>query len=136
AEGPDGDLWVGTSAGLVRIPGGAREHFHPSESVFYHPGPGYSDDISRLAFGCDGTLWVGTSGGLYRFRNDRLETVLPGVTVDRMERSPDCHLLIATHERFIEFDGTRFVNHSDLAGQLGTRPDQIYHVFQDRERTH
>src|ERR1700729_1597097 len=48
AEGPDGDLWIGTSAGLARIAGGARGNFDRSQSVFYHPGPGDSDEISRL----------------------------------------------------------------------------------------
>lgn len=133
AEGPDGDLWIGTSAGLARIAGAALGHFDRSQSVFYHPGPGNSDEISTLVFGCDGTLWVGTSGGLYRFRDNRLETVLPRVSISRMEQGTDCHLLVATSEGFVELAGTRVVEHPGLADQLGVRPDKLYHVFQDRQ---
>ncbi len=133
AEGPDGDLWIGTSAGLARIAGAARDRFDHPQSVFHHPGPGNSDDISRLVFGCDGTLWAGTSGGLYRFRDNRFETVLPRVSINRMEQSPDCHLLVVTGEGFVELDGTRVVEHPGLADQLGVLPDKLYHVFQDRQ---
>src|SRR5579863_5384205 len=123
AEGPDGDLWIGTSAGLARIAAAARDRSDHPQSVFYHPGRGNSDEISRLVFGCDGTLWVGTFGGLYRFRDNRFETVLPRVSINRMEQSPDCHLLAVTGEGFVELDGTRVVEHPGLADQLGVRPD-------------
>jgi ligand-binding sensor domain-containing protein len=48
AEGPDGDLWVGTGAGLARIAHPALDFFDQSQSVFYHPGAGLSDEITCL----------------------------------------------------------------------------------------
>src|ERR1700752_4611707 len=85
AEGPDGDLWIGTSAGLARIARAALDRFERSLSVFYHPGPGMSDEITWLHSTRDGVVWVGTAAGLYRFAGDRLETVIPGAYISRIE---------------------------------------------------
>src|ERR1700704_4781543 len=48
AEGPDGDLWVGTRNGLVRIASAALDHFDRSLSIFYHPGVSMNDEITCL----------------------------------------------------------------------------------------
>jgi ligand-binding sensor domain-containing protein len=84
AEGPDGDLWVGTTNGLVRIASAALENFDRSQSIFYHPGAGISDEIKCLRFNRDGMLWVGTNLGLYRFGDNQFESVMPGVFVSRI----------------------------------------------------
>src|SRR5262249_44425031 len=132
AEGPDGDLWIGTIAGLVRIPRLALDRFDRSLSVFYHPGAGISDEITWLRFSRDGILWVGTGAGLYRFVDNRLETVIPNVRVNRIEESIDGHLLVVSDQGFIELEGTRVVQHPGLSDQPGTDPDRFFHVFQDR----
>jgi ligand-binding sensor domain-containing protein len=118
AEGRNGDLWIGTSAGLVRIPRPALDRFERSLSVFYHPGPGLSDEITWLHFTRDGVLWVGTAAGLYRFAGDRFETAIPGTYIGRIEESADGHLLVVSDQGFIELDGTRVVPHPRLSQRL------------------
>src|SRR6266446_862566 len=131
AEGPDGDLWVGTSNGLVRIASAGLDHFDRSQSIFYHPGAGVNEEITCLRFSRDGTLWAGTNGGLYRFRGSQFETVMPAVSISRIEESADGHLLVVTGGRFVELDGTRIIEHPGLPNQLGILPKGLFHVFQD-----
>jgi PhnB protein len=133
AEGPDGDLWIGTTAGLVRIPRVAPDRFDRSLSVFYHLSAGISDEITCLQFSRNGALWVGTGAGLYRFGGNRFETVISLASVSRIEESADGYLLIISGQGFIELDGTRVVEHPGLSDQLGIHPDGFYHVFQDRQ---
>jgi Two component regulator propeller len=132
AEGPDGDLRIGTSAGLVRIARPALDGFDRSLSTFYHPGAGISDEITRLYFSRDGALWVGTGAGLYRFDGKRFDTVIPLVAISRIEESADGHMLIITSRGFIELDGRRVVEHPKLSDQLGIYANSFYHVYQDR----
>src|SRR5215469_12214377 len=133
AEGPEGDLWIGTNSGLVRIPRAALDRFDRSLSVFYHPGGGISDEIAWLRFSHDGALWVGTSAGLYRFVGDRFETVIARASISRIEESADGHILVISDQGFIELDGKRVVEHPRLSHELGIHPDQIYRAFQDRK---
>ena len=133
AEGPEGDLWVGTTNGLVRIASAALENFDRSQSIFYHPGAGISDEIKCLRFNRDGMLWVGTNLGLYRFGGKQFESVMPGVFVSRIEEAADGHLLIVTGERFVELDGMRVVEHPELPNQLCILPKGLFHVFQDHK---
>jgi signal transduction histidine kinase/ligand-binding sensor domain-containing protein len=132
-EGPDGDLWIGTSAGLVRISQPAFDQFDRSLSVFYHPGAGISDEITWLHFSRDGILWVGTGAGLYRFGGNRFEIVIAHASISRIEESADGHLLVISGQGFIELDGTRVVEHPGLSDQLGIGPGELFHVFQDRK---
>jgi signal transduction histidine kinase/ligand-binding sensor domain-containing protein len=141
AEGRNGDLWIGTSAGLVRIPRPALDRFERSLSVFYHPGPGLSDEITWLHFTRDGVLWVGTAAGLYRFAGDRFETAIPGTYIGRIEESADGHLLVVSDQGFIELDGTRVVPHPGLsqrlrvgtgAGAGGQSGIELFYIVQDR----
>ncbi len=133
AEGPNGDLWIGTSAGLVRIASKALDQFDRSLAALFHPGAGTSDEVTTLFFSRDRTFWVGTALGLYRFRGNRFETVIPRVSINRIEESADGHMLIVTGQGFVELDGTRIVEHPGLAEQLGIRPDAFYQVFEDRK---
>jgi signal transduction histidine kinase/ligand-binding sensor domain-containing protein len=131
AEGPDGDLWIGTNAGLFRIPRRALDQFDRSLSILYHPGTGISDEVNRLHVSRDGTLWVATSGGLYRFVDNQFKNVIPNAVISRIEESLDGHLLIVGIQGFVELDGTRVIEHPDLAHQLDTSPDSLFEVFQD-----
>ena len=131
-EAPDGALWVGTGAGLARIPRPALDVFDQPSIVFYHPAAGSADEITCLRFSQDGVLWVGTAGGLYRLKDNRFESVLPGVVINRIERAAGGHLLVLTQQRFVEWDGARIAEKGALAGQLGVAADQIFDVFDDR----
>src|ERR1700739_2333707 len=56
AEGLAGHLRMGTSAGLVHITRPTLDRFGRSLPVFYHPGAGMSDEITRLHCTRDGVL--------------------------------------------------------------------------------
>ncbi|MBU3824760.1 MAG: diguanylate cyclase [Candidatus Oceanisphaera merdipullorum] len=71
AEGPGGELWVGTfSHGLLRM-----EHGQVTRSYEIHDGLSMSE-VRSLAAEPDGSLWVGTSVGLKRLINGRLESYI------------------------------------------------------------
>jgi signal transduction histidine kinase/ligand-binding sensor domain-containing protein len=131
AEGPDGDLWAGTNTGVLRIPSAALDQFGRLPSTVYHPGSGASDAINTLHFTRDGVLWAGTDGGLYRLDHGTFSTVLPNVSVSRIEEASDGHLLIVSSAGFVEWDGARIVEHPDLAARLGIPANKIYHVMED-----
>ncbi|MCU1327924.1 MAG: hypothetical protein JWN34_3294, partial [Bryobacterales bacterium] len=58
AQTPDGYLWVGTSAGLLRFDGVGFTTFGPGTD------PAFLDDsIYSLLAARDGSLWIGTEGG-------------------------------------------------------------------------
>ena len=132
AEGPDGDLWIGTGAGLARIARPALDFFDPSRSAFYHAGPGPSDEITCLRFTPDGVLWIGTNGGLYRFKDANFVSVLRGVSIRRIETTPESHVLIMAGGRFLEWNG-KILDHQALAGELGIKADDFFDIFQDRK---
>jgi ligand-binding sensor domain-containing protein len=131
AEGPDGDLWAGTNTGVLRIPSAALDQFGRLPSTVYHPGSGASDAINALHLTRDGVLWAGTDGGLYRLDQGGFSTVLPNVSVSRIEESSDGHLLIVSSAGFVEWNGARIVEHPDLTARLGIPANKIYHVMED-----
>jgi signal transduction histidine kinase/ligand-binding sensor domain-containing protein len=131
AEGPDGDLWAGTNRGVLRIPSAALNQFGPLPANVYHVGPGASDAINALHFSRDGVLWAGTDGGLYRLERGAFSIVLSNVSVTRIEEALSGHLLIVTSEGFVEWDGSRIIEHPDLAARLDIPANKIYHVMED-----
>ena len=58
AMAPNGDLWLGTTDHLKRIPAAALNQFGRFPGVSYHPGPGGSSNIVCLHVSRDGALWV------------------------------------------------------------------------------
>ena len=129
AEGSDGDLWLGTLAGLMRISPRILDQPGQPRVMVYHFGPGGDDAVRRVRLARDGTLWAGTRRGLYRWNGAAGFTQVAGeLAVSRIDEAPDGHLLVPSSSGYIEWDGTRAVNHSEVARELGLGPDQVFQV--------
>lgn len=68
--GSDGTLWIGTTAGLIRLKNGRERRFTKADGLA-------NDSVLALAEGHNGSIWVGTDGGFSRWRNGELESFLP-----------------------------------------------------------
>jgi ligand-binding sensor domain-containing protein len=95
-------MWVGTDAGLVRIPREALDHFDRSLVQTYHAGVGLSDQVMSLHLSRNGVIWVGTNRGLYRMDRGKMLAVIPGEDISRVEEASDGRLLIITGNGFVE----------------------------------
>lgn len=131
ASGPDGDLWIGTSTDLQRVPAAALNQFGDLPTTSYRLGSGNGSRINCLRFSRSGVLWVGSSEGLYRFEHGEFSAVIPGLTIHRIEEALNGHLLVITSQGFMEWDGARATPHPELAAQLGVGVEQIFHVLED-----
>ncbi len=132
AVAPDGDLWVGTTEELIRIPSSSFNQYKLTGLVSYHPLPGKATPIMRLRFSRSGVLWVGTADGLFRFEHDQFVAVGPRVSTRQIEEAPNGNLLLTTGEGFLEFAGSELVPHPGLAAQLGVKDNEIFDVLRDR----
>src|SRR5215213_3630049 len=63
AMAPNGDLWVGTTEELIRIPSPNFNQFTLTGLTSYHPGPEKASHILSLRFSRSGVLWIGTLDG-------------------------------------------------------------------------
>jgi signal transduction histidine kinase/ligand-binding sensor domain-containing protein len=135
AVAPDGDLWVGTKTGLIRIPSSNFNQFTLSGLTSFHPGPGKADRIVHLCFSKSGVLWVGTNDGLFRYEGGQFVALGPRVNIFQIEAAPDGHILAITEDGFIEFSDSEIVPHPQLADQLGVRNNEIRHVLRDSHGT-
>jgi ligand-binding sensor domain-containing protein/signal transduction histidine kinase len=134
AEGPDGDLWLGTQAGVFRVSPRLLEQPGDPRVTVYHLGPRGDDAVSRVLVGQDGALWAGTRRGLYRWNGGSgFSAVVGGFAVNRFEEAPDGHILIPNSKGYVEWDGAGAVDHPEVVQQLGIGPDQVFHVFRDRQ---
>jgi signal transduction histidine kinase/ligand-binding sensor domain-containing protein len=68
--GPDDALWVGTTAGLVRLQNGREQRFTKTNGLA-------DDSVLSLAPGSNGSIWIGTDGGFSRWRGGEIESFLP-----------------------------------------------------------
>ncbi len=131
AEGPDGDLWVGTRFGVYRFPHAEIDQRMQTLSVF-HLGQGAPDYVRCLRFTRAGVLWAGTPYGLYYFAKDHFQQAAAGRNVQRIQEAPNGHLLITTTHGFFEWDGSRVIEHPEILTGLGIPADDLFHVLQDR----
>ena len=131
AEGPDGDLWVATRFGVYRVPHAEIDQRTQTLSV-YHLRSGASDSVRWLRFTRAGVLWAGTPYGLFYFAKDHFQQVAAGLNVVKIEEARNGHLLIMTTQGFIEWDGSRLIEHPEIPTALGIRAEDVFHVLQDR----
>lgn len=68
--GSGGELWIGTTAGLVRLQNGGERRFTKADGLA-------NDSVLALAEGHNGSIWAGTDGGFSRWRNGEWESFLP-----------------------------------------------------------
>jgi signal transduction histidine kinase len=106
---PGGDLWMGTSEALLRVPSNNFNQFTLTGLTTYHPGPEKETEVIRLRVGRNGVLWVGTSDGLFRYDGTRFVAFGPRVAVREIEEGPDGHILTVTENGFFEWDGSTMV---------------------------
>lgn len=133
AVAPDGDLWVGTTEELIRIPSSSFNQFSLTGLVSYHPVPGKATPVQRLRFSKTGVLWIGTEEGLFRYERDQFVAVGPRVSTRQIEEAPNGNLLLTNTEGFLEFAGSELVPHPGLAAQLGVKDSDIFDVLKDRQ---
>lgn len=130
AMAPNGDLWAGTREDLKRIPAAALNQFENLAANSYHPGPG-AGSANSLHFSRSGVLWVATRAGLYRFEHEAFSLAIPGVRVLRIEEASNGHLWLMVEQGVLEWDGSRAIQHPELAAQLGLAAKDIFHIFED-----
>ncbi len=63
-------LWVGTTAGLIRLQHGLEQRFTKADGLA-------NDSVLSLTEGRNGSIWIGTDGGFSRWRNGEVESFLP-----------------------------------------------------------
>lgn len=68
--GSDGALWIGTTAGLIRLENGREQRFTKTDGLA-------NDAVLSLAEGRNESIWIGTDGGFSRWRNGEIESFLP-----------------------------------------------------------
>jgi signal transduction histidine kinase/ligand-binding sensor domain-containing protein len=61
----DGNVWVGTEDGLIRIGGGPSRSFTADDGL-------PDNEVSSLEESPDGSLWIGTNDGISRLRNGEI----------------------------------------------------------------
>jgi ligand-binding sensor domain-containing protein len=131
ASAPNGDLWVGSTSDLERIPASTLNQFGSLPAISYQPGSHKSIHVTCLRFSRSGVLWVGATDGLYRFESGGFSSVIPALNILRIEEASNGHLLVITSKGFMEWDGSRAVPHPELAAQLGIKPTDIFDVIED-----
>jgi ligand-binding sensor domain-containing protein/signal transduction histidine kinase len=135
AEGRDGDLWVGTSTGIVRIPKKDLNDSSTSASTSFRLGKVGSAAVLVLFVSRDGTVWAGASDGLYRFDGSQFQCVDSSDIISRIMQASNGRLILTTPNGVVEYDGKNLVRNSGLEVELGVKDHQIFDAFEDPQGT-
>ena len=114
AQTPDGFVWLGTEAGLVRFDGVSFQVFDRT-STPSQPGPSLpGNDIRSLLVASDGALWIGTGDGLVRWKSGdsavfTIANGLPANGIRALKETSPGTLWAWTDQGAAQFNGTRFV---------------------------
>jgi signal transduction histidine kinase len=134
-EGRDGDLWVGTSTGIVRIPKKDLNDSSTSASTSFRLGKLGSAAVLVLFVSRDGTVWAGASDGLYRFDGSQFQCVDSSDFINRIMQASNGRLIVTTSNGIVEYDGKNLIRRSGLGAELGVHDDQIFDAYQDSQKT-
>src|ERR1700722_18058563 len=129
AEGPDGDLWVTTTFGVYRVPHAEIDQGRQTLSV-YHLGQGAADFVTCLHFARAGVLWAGTPYGLFYFAKDHFQQMVAGRYIHKIEEARNGRLLSTTNLGFVEWDGSRVIEHPETTTAL--HAEDVFQVLEDR----
>ncbi len=107
AQTPDGFIWLGTEAGLVRFDGNTFSVFDTTSAPALPSG-----DIRCLLATKDGVLWVGTSSGLARMKDGVVTTFttamgLPGNEVQSLAEDARGFVIVTTENGEVEIQGEK-----------------------------
>ncbi|HET7100532.1 MAG TPA: two-component regulator propeller domain-containing protein, partial [Terriglobia bacterium] len=108
AQTPNGFLWLGTEAGLVRFDGNSFTIYDPNTTPAIPSG-----DIRCLLAGPEGSLWVGTGDGLVRFKDGAVTTYgtkngLPDGSIRALGEDSQGALWVYTDTGLARQTGSRF----------------------------
>jgi signal transduction histidine kinase/ligand-binding sensor domain-containing protein len=134
-EGQDGDLWVGTSTGIVRIPNKEQHDSTASASTSFRLGKLGSAEVLTLFVSRDGTVWAGTGDGLYQFDGSQFHCVDSLDIISRIMQASNGWLILTTPNGVVEYDGKNVVRLSGLEAELGVHDHQIFDAFEDSHGT-
>jgi ligand-binding sensor domain-containing protein/signal transduction histidine kinase len=134
-EGQDGDLWVGTATGIVRIPKKDLNDSSTSASTSFRLGKLGSASVFVLFVSRDGTVWAGASDGLYRFDGSQFQCVDSSDSISRIIQASSGRLILITSNGVVEYDGKNLVRRSGLGAELGVHHDQIFDAYEDSQGT-
>jgi signal transduction histidine kinase/ligand-binding sensor domain-containing protein len=113
AQTPDGFVWLGTEAGLVRFDGVGFQVFDHT-SAPSQPGPSLpGNDIRSLLVASDGALWIGTGDGLVRWKSGdsavfTIANGLPANGIRALKETSPGALWAWTDQGAAKFNGSRF----------------------------
>lgn len=133
AQTPDGYLWLGTEAGLIRFDGIGFTVFDKRNTPAL-----LSNEVKALLVGNDGALWIGThGGGVTRLRHGRFKTFssrdgLSSNSVLTLFEDSEHNLWIGTDGGGLnKLNGAEIIAYRDLAGL----PDNsIFAIAEDANR--
>jgi ligand-binding sensor domain-containing protein/signal transduction histidine kinase len=128
-EDSETNLWVGTSTGLIRLPGKPPRRFGVRD--------GLADDAVRsLALGGPGVLWVGTGKGLSCIKDGKVtafpgQSDVPASVVSGIHIDGEGTLWLATDQGLVRLkDGSA----RRYTSREGLFEDELYAVLEDDER--